>query len=304
MTLNVRMLITALFLIGLTPLHAQNQRLTWVGDEYTMRYEVIIEKEEGGAYNRVLREFTEDSFIEVSLSSGKYRCQVIPYDFLNQSIPVTEWMDFEVLSGNAHPSEETSHAEIVLTAPKVVSIVAEPEKIIEYKNQFDLYLIAAWTQLLPIYEEDKEYFDESKSFGKSTIFSPLGAAVRFGIVSVNRRFFNPGIELTASWRIRIINSSENVQSMLFDCNMIHQSRFADNKPALNFRLGAGVSLVSSDDLLWVAGQQYSTHINIGASVLCPIQKKLFLETGMEYSHLFTKDFFCFIRSWVGLGYRF
>ena len=299
MTTNVRMLITILFLTGF-PLWAQNQRLTWVGDEYTMRYEVIIEKEEEGAYKGLLREFTEESFIEVSLSSGKYRCQVIPHDFLNQPITVTEWMVFEVLPGNAKLAAGEHE---VIMVNEIPPIAAKTEKIIEYKNQFDFYLITAWVQLVPIYIESIENFDKSAFFGKSTNFSPFGAAVRLGIVPAHRGFSSPGMELTVSWRMLTIGS-ENTQSLLFDCNMIQQFRSTDDKTALKFRLGAGVSLASSDDLLWVAGQHYSTHINIGASVLCLIQKNLFMETGMEYSPLFTKDFFCFIRPWIGLLYRF
>jgi hypothetical protein len=294
MTINARMLITALFLIGLTPLWAQNQRLTWEGDEYAMRYEVIIEQEEAVKYHRVLREFTEDFFIEISLPSGKYRCQVIPYDFLNQPVPVTEWMDFEVLSGNH---------EIILVN-EIPSAAPEAEKIIEYKNPFDIYLGAAWVPLVPIYQDSKTDFDESKSFGANGIIAPIGVGVRFNIVSAKQRLFNPGMESTASWRIYKSDSGENVQSILFDCNMIEQYRFIDNRTALNLRLGAGVSLVSNGDSLWAIGHQYSTHFNIGASLLCLISKNFFLETGMEYSQLFLKDFFCFFRSWIGLGYKF
>jgi len=81
------MFITALCLTVPASLWAQNteprsvQRLTWVGDRYATRYEVIIEKDEDGKYTRTLQEFTTDFFIEVSLPPGKYRFQVIPYDF-------------------------------------------------------------------------------------------------------------------------------------------------------------------------------------------------------------------------------
>jgi hypothetical protein len=288
MTINARMLITVLFLIGLTSLRAQNQRLTWIGDEYAMRYEVIIEQEEAGEYNNVLRKFTEESFIEVSLPSGKYRWQVIPYDFLNQPVPETEWMDFEVLSGNAHPGDETGQAETALTAP-------EPEKITKDKDRFDLYLSAAWIPLLPIH-------NESDFFGESTAISPYGAAVRFGFVSTKQRLLNPGMELTATWRLYTTDSGKNTQSMQFDGDMIQQFRFTDNKTILNFRLGAGVSLLG--DSRWAAGQQHAGHINIGASLFRLILKNLFLETGMEYSQFFTNDFACFFRTSVGLGYRF
>ena len=270
MIINARMLITALFFIGLTPLWAQNQRLTWTGDEYAMRYEVIIEKEEGGEYANVLREFTEESFIEVSLPSGKYRCQVIPYDFLNQPVPVTEWMDFEV---------RPSFHEIIMVS-EIPSTDPEPEKATAYPNQFDLYLSASWISFLPIYNGNTA--------------SSFGTSVRFGFVSAQRRFFNPGMELTASWRIN---------TLLFDCYMIQQSRFIEDRIAFNLRLGVGVSLTSGDDSWWAAGK-YSTHFTIGASFFCLVINNVYFETGMEYSQLFTKDFDYFLRPWIGVGYRF
>jgi hypothetical protein len=73
------------------------QRLTWTGDEYAQRYEIIIEKEENGRYREVRRESTTALSMEVSLSSGKYRFLVVPYDFLNQSGERSPWMYIEVL---------------------------------------------------------------------------------------------------------------------------------------------------------------------------------------------------------------
>jgi hypothetical protein len=265
MTTNARILIAFLFLVGFAPLCAQNQRLTWLGDEYAMRYEVIIEKEEAGEYSLFLREFTEESFVEVSLPSGKYRAQVIPYDFLNQPVPVTEWMAFEVLSGNIH--------EIALTGHEAAAIADMPEKIVEYANEFNLYLSAAWV-FSPV--------------------SPYGAAMRLGFVSAKQRFLNPGMEMTASWRD---------QALLFDYDMVLQSRFIDDRTALNFRLGAGVSLASGGESRWAAGE-YSTHFNAGASFLCLFSKNVFAEAGMEYSQLFTQDFAYFLRASIGIGYRF
>jgi hypothetical protein len=73
------------------------QRLTWTGDEYAWRYEVVIEREEG-AYRELLRQFTTAPFIEVSLLPGKYRCLVIPYDFLDQAGERSEWIYIEVFA--------------------------------------------------------------------------------------------------------------------------------------------------------------------------------------------------------------
>ena len=117
-------------------------------------------------------------------------------------------------------------------------------------------------------------------------------------------FFSDIREFTATWRCYTINSGENVQSMLFDGNMVLQSYSIDDRTAVNLRLGAGVSLVSNGESLWAVGQQYSTHANISGSLLFLIIQNAFIETGVEYSQLFTQDFFCFYRVWIGLGYRF
>jgi len=290
MTINARMLITVLLIAGHAPLWAQNQRLAWVGDEYAMRYEVIIEKEEAGTYNRLLREFTEESFIEVSLSPGKYRCQVIPYDFLNQPIPVTDWVEFEVRS-SFH--EIITVSEIPSTAPEAVS--TEPEKIIEYQNRFDLYLSAVWIWIVPFYTggREEENFDTTQFFGENADISPYGAGMRLGIVSAKQRLFNPGIELSAVWRTR---------TLLFDGDLIQQFPFTGDEAAVKLRLGAGISLLADERLWWAAGQ-YATHFNAGASFIFLMSKNAFMETGIEYSQFFTRDFFCFVRSWMGLGYK-
>ena len=74
------------------------QRLTWTGDEYARRYEVVIEREEGGTYWEFRRESTLELFVEVPLSPGKYRCLVIPYNFLDIAGDPSPWMHIEVLA--------------------------------------------------------------------------------------------------------------------------------------------------------------------------------------------------------------
>ena len=76
----------------------QKQRLSWKASEYSFRYEVIIEKEESGSFTALLREFTVNRFIDVSLEPGRYRYRVIPYDFFNESGESSRWVSFEVRS--------------------------------------------------------------------------------------------------------------------------------------------------------------------------------------------------------------
>ena len=301
--------------MGLAPLWAQNsgyymdlrfvQRLAWIGDNYAMRYEVIIEKEEEGKYNRVLREFTEAFYIEVSLSPGKYRYQVIPHDFFDQPIPVTEWMDFEVLRGVTQEqlnrliqgehediTEDSGEEE---TDGTEISTAPEAEKIVEYQNQFDIYLGAAWIPLLPIYGEN-EFFG-----GNLSLF---GMGARLGIVSAKQSFLSPGMELIASWRAYEIYSGEQAaQSLTFDFNVLAQTRFPGGRTALNFRLGAGISLRSNASAVSAIGS-YSIQTNIGVSFLWLIHKNVYMEFGMDHSQFFTEDYFGFLRPWIGFGYRF
>jgi hypothetical protein len=113
----------ALLLFMSVPLlQAQNeevrfiQRLTWTGDEYAGRYEVVIEKEEGGVYRELRREFTAELFIEFSLLSGKYRCMVIPYNFLDQAGEESPWMYIEVLAARNPELDHNAPRFILLTA--------------------------------------------------------------------------------------------------------------------------------------------------------------------------------------------
>ena len=119
MVTNMRMFILSILLFtALFPLGAQTavqetggpvgyfyenrfvQRLKWTGDGYALRYEVLIEKaaEKNSGFIRVLQEYTEDFYVDISLAPGKYRYQVISYDLFNRPGNKSEWILFEVRS--------------------------------------------------------------------------------------------------------------------------------------------------------------------------------------------------------------
>jgi hypothetical protein len=277
------LIITALCLMVPASLWAQNteshfvQRLTWVGDEYATRYEVIIEKEEDGKYKRVLREFTTAFFIEVSLSHGKYRYQVIPYDFFNLPVPVKEWMEFEVQRGVINPEEPESKNEIIIQSP-------EPETVTENKKPFDIYMGLAWIPIVPIY-------GWNNLFGEN--LSPYGACLRLAIVSAKQKTLNFGMEGSSSWRFSM--GDQPAHSLTFDLNVV--LRFSDDKAALNCKTGAGVSLGIGASPVLSAG-----HANIGVSFLFLPLKHLYLEAGMDYVQFFTNS--GSLCPSFGLGYKF
>jgi hypothetical protein len=320
-------LITALFLTAPASLWAQSsgyymelrfvQRLTWVGDEYAMRYEVIIEKEEDGKYNRVQQEFTTAFFIEVSLSPGKYRYQVIPYDFLDLPVPVTEWMDFEVQRGIrreeldnyvpgeheiilVNPSEPENRSIVNITSPKppdpvepeikkeIIVQSPEPKTVIVHNIPFDIYLGLAWIPYLPIY-------GKNESFGEKP--SPYGAGLRLAIISVKQPLCNFGVESSSSWFLS--SGDQPVHSLSFDLNFV--LCFSNDKVSFNYKAGAGVSLRSGESPISDSGL-YAFHVNIGLSFFWLPLKHLYLEPGIDYVHSFADS--GFIRPSIGLGYKF
>jgi len=253
------------------------QRLTWAGDEYAMRYEVIIERNENRRYTVFFRDFTEEEYIEVSLPPGNYRYQVVPYDFLNSPVHVTEWVEFEVLQGELEVSE-----------PKII-----PVKV----NQFDIYFGAVYMPLLPVYNDNKFFFGENISL--------ISAGLRISVVSAKQDFVSPGLELLASWRMYGKNESitENaVQSITMDINFLTQIRFMNGRTALNFHIGAGVSLLSDMPPVSTTGL-YSLHANMGLSFIALLTRHFYLETGADYSQFFTTDHFGFFRPWLGIGVK-
>ncbi len=109
---NVLFLIVIFLFLSLHSVYAQSsgsyietrymQRLTWIGDEYVTKYEVIIEQEdENSEFTFKQNEFTETEFIEISLPPGNYRFRVIPYDFRDLPEPGTEWKEFAILPAPA-----------------------------------------------------------------------------------------------------------------------------------------------------------------------------------------------------------
>jgi hypothetical protein len=72
------------------------QHIGWEKAEYAYRYEVTIEKSGETGFLQTIKEFTDENFIEVSLSAGRYRYKVIVYDFFDIPGEASDWTEFEV----------------------------------------------------------------------------------------------------------------------------------------------------------------------------------------------------------------
>jgi hypothetical protein len=253
-----------------------SQRLTWTGDEYARRYEVIIEKEEepaaeaggrgslpAGEYREMLREFTHELFIEVSLLPGKYRCMVITHDFLNQIGEVSEWKYLEVMAVPPDPVH-----------------INDPVQSAGDQKKADIFLSAAWMPLFAIYDTKEEHF-----FGRN--FSLAGAVARFGVVAADgtgsASYFNfkAGLELAGTYSF-----FDTLHLWGIGLNLLAQKRLPGDKMALTFRLGAG----------------YSVHFqtNMGVSFMLFVMDNWYLETGIDYAHSLPAPSSSCFRPWVGV----
>ncbi|GBU29537.1 hypothetical protein R84B8_03109 [Treponema sp. R8-4-B8] len=124
MVINFRSLFfVLLFLCFINVLFCQEDdagnkhRIAWTKDDYALRYEVLIEKEENNKYSNFLREFTEEPFIYISLPPGNYRLRVIPYDFRDVPGKGTGWKNFKVLAVTTPDSESEPESQLVMEDP-------------------------------------------------------------------------------------------------------------------------------------------------------------------------------------------
>ena len=74
------------------------QHISWQGVNYVRRYEVIVEQETEGVFTQVFREFTRETFVELSLTGGRYRYRIIAYDLLNRLGSLTQWRYLTVIT--------------------------------------------------------------------------------------------------------------------------------------------------------------------------------------------------------------
>jgi hypothetical protein len=270
------------------------QRLTWPEDEYARRYEVIIEKEEGGEYRGLFHEFTTALFIEVSLLPGKYRCRVITHDYLNRPGPVPEWKYIEVLAVN-DPEAVNRTDEIALVHSELAQTTDSAEPVQSADDKVNLFLSAAWTPLFTISDGGKRFFERDMSL--------LGTTVRFGVVLAKSFFnINPGLELPVSYNFFNTGTDEPAHLLTFGLNLTALKRLSSNT-ALTFRLGAGYGLLFTEDEDTAASFSggKSFHINAGVSFLLFVMKNLYLETGLDYAHWFTEPTSYYFGPWLGIG---
>jgi len=126
----------------------------------------------------------------------------------------------------------------------------------------------------------------------------LGAHLRFGIVYGGRSFLNPGLELSASWKML-----DETQLIMASINFLGQSRFLSGRFAFNFRAGFGISLVS-DAQHELALNLNTFNINLGISFTALVTRNLYIEAGADIPQFITEDHHGYLNPWIGIGVKF
>jgi hypothetical protein len=123
------------------------QRLAWDKEEYALYYEVEIQIFSGRQYSAYYSETTENTFIETSLSPGRYRYSVTPYDLLRRRGDSSDWEEFTI--------NTAYQPEIVKIVPSYFYMDQSKERVllISGNNIFDdsvIYLRNGARDLIPI----------------------------------------------------------------------------------------------------------------------------------------------------------
>jgi hypothetical protein len=260
------------------------QQLVWVGDEYTLKYEVVIERGEGRTYRAYSREFTEKPALQISLPPGNYRYRIISYDYLEQPGGASEWVNLEIKP-----------------AP-TVSVDEQAES--GSSDTLSFYLSAAWSPLIPLYGRIQEIFGNE--------FYAVGASLRFG--AFNNKldwWFSPGLELSMSWYT--LNKVQNndtikIQAGVTGFNIVAQKRFFNQKMAVTLRAGGALAFqigeTNTEQESYTIGG-IAPQVNVEASFLYQVWKQLYLETGVNFTfHLNQNNSSGYLCPWFGICWKF
>ena len=266
------------------------QKLEWIGDNYTLKYEVIIEQDEGGGapggdlggapggalggYKKYIQEFTEEPGFQVSLLPGKYRYRIIPYDYLEQPGEASDWVEINIDPAPIVSADET-------------------------EKPLNLYVSAAWTPLTHLYGRMREIFGNG--------FYVAGASLRFGALYNKPQWLKPGIEFITSWYLfKDFQDSDKtaMKAVVTGLNIVTQNNFSSQTIAITLRAGLALAYQVYEITGGTMGGLLP-QINAEASFLWFANKKMYLEAGLGFINLIDKDDHsgC-LYPWIGVGWRF
>jgi hypothetical protein len=285
------------------------RRLRWQPVEYASGYEVVVELLT--ASNEWVEQFRKTGITETSVDCplfvGKYRFRVSALDLLGRPGPAAEWIYFELRA------RETEKAEVE-EAPEIPEPSTQPEEqappraiaepLPEESSLFSLDMLYAPFITLT--------FSNFNDIYATAPFQPVGFVIRFTVYPLKDPGWGFGLE--PSWNFlssEIHDKSRYTHIGAGHLFVIRRFRPGGRDLYINIRAGGGISCISSR-FDFNAGLDidrriaWNPSVNIGVSMQSRISGSLFLDTGIEYFHIFSHDnvLLNYIRPTIGLDWRF
>jgi hypothetical protein len=171
---------------------------------------------------------------------------------------------------------------------------------------FRLEVLAAPVIILP-------FSDFNEIYSTSTV-QPLGAALRFSALPLVTKAGTFGIDILPSWNYLandILHTSRYTHIFSGHLSFVWQIRPFNRNTALDFRVGGGMTYISSrfvfnDGMDTDELDAWNPSVIGGVSFVMFLNKSLFLDMGIDYYHIFTRDnmFLNYLRPMIGLGWWF
>jgi hypothetical protein len=309
------MVLVFLFSSSILCLHGQEarpmvRRLTWQPVEYVSRYEVFVEilastNENSSEWLEIIRKTSgTETYVDCLLFTGKYRIRVLSYDLVGNPGSSTEWVYFEVKAPPpAESPEETVKTETVVHSPPPPQAQGREGPEESEKSIFRLEALAAPLIILP-------FSDFNEIYSTSTV-QPLGAALRFSVLPLVTGAGTFGIEILPAWNYLandILHTSRYTHILGGHVSFVWQIRPFSRNTALDFRIGGGMTYISSrfvfnDGLDTDELDAWNPSLIGGISFVVFLNKSLFLDLGIDYYHIFTRDNMAlnYLRPMIGIG---
>ena len=183
-------------------------------------------------------------------------------------------------------------SEIIAQEPFDSVIHLDLSEETEYKK-VDFFFSTLWMPQFFLLERESKYYTRDPILA--------GAGLRIGIVSANPEKLNFGGEFSGIW-----NTYNSNHTFTAGINFLLQKWFSDNTIALRFRVGAAYSHLFDGESSFDFFNLDSFSLNTGFSILWQIKGIVYMETGLDYSHILTNNppGVDFLRPWIGISLRF
>ncbi|MDR1970807.1 MAG: hypothetical protein LBQ46_02685 [Treponema sp.] len=177
---------------------------------------------------------------------------------------------------------------------------------IAFRKPVDINVSAGYRPLVSLYGRINELLE--------TRFYPLGAYARLGFVPFKRRWGYMGLELEPTWNYLHLEK-ENFETVAHLSGAViygvFQQRLPNRAMILHFRLGGGIYGAFDYHFIFSRGDTEPITvlfpvIAAGASFQWFVKKPFFVEAGLDFVHLFSKDSHSpgYLRPYLGAGWQF